>query len=257
MIMTVACLIERKQNSLVYSHEKGKSRDKLKDLSSISWCYGLISSHYCNFISLNTQRAAVEWEKLQERSVSVAHSHPLPHTLSSVGPDMAATWLPSLVLTQPFKAAWPPVPITKVCSWNRPMKTSMKSLGGWRTNAFLFWINKTGKAIKSLVQDLFIINYCGTMQPHCEHTCVCCGHVPLCRDRSPCAHAGCTQAPLFFTLLLHLLLSEHTSAAFLQNSRLHDSMFNALWNGSGVKSHVQDALLLIISLEEGINEAEE
>ena len=108
---------------------------------------------------------------------------------------MAATWFPSLVLTQPFQAAWPQVPITKVCSWSQPMKTSVK-FREERTNAFFFWINKTGKAIKSPLWDLFIINYRGTMQPPCERTYMCCSHVPLCEDCMPCAHARRTQSPL-------------------------------------------------------------
>lgn len=144
----------------------------------------------------------------------------LSNTLSTVALGMAATWFPSLVLTQPFKAAWPPVPITKVCSWNQAKKKRKE-----RTNAFLFWINKTGKAIKSQQWDLFTINYCSSMRPHCEHTCMCCSHVPPCEDRMPCAHAWCTQMPLFFT---HLVLCFFLIYEFGKKPQMDSGVFKCV-----------------------------
>lgn len=114
-----------------------------------------------------------------------------------VGSNMAATWLPSLVLTQSFKAAWSPASTTKQCSWNEPMKGSVKS-GKERTNGLFFWINRAGKVIKSQLWDLFIIHYCSIMQSHCEKTYMCCSHVLLWKD-----FLQHTQAPLFFTRLVH------------------------------------------------------
>lgn len=83
--------------------------------------------HYCiSYHKIHNTNWLLK-EKTTTQFCDCAQSHPLSNTLSSVGPAIAATWFPSLVLTQPFKAAWPPVPITKVCSWKEPMKASVKS----------------------------------------------------------------------------------------------------------------------------------
>lgn len=62
--------------------------------------------------------------------------------------NLATTWFPSLVLTQPREAAWPAVPINKgmfMDGANVSPTQTRKEI----TNAFGFWINKSGKAIKN------------------------------------------------------------------------------------------------------------
>lgn len=117
-------------------------------------------------------------------------------------------------------------PITKACSWEPTLKDSVKS--GRKEpmqlsfSFFFSKINKTGKAVKkkkkrSLLQDLFIINYCGTMRPHCERERAwCCGRVPRGEGLRPACTgppAGAHRVPSCWPGPASLPPSPHTSAA--------------------------------------------
>lgn len=102
-----------------------------------SWVYSCTSelSHYCI-------QYFHKVEILENKHFSTVEAQAIEHSVQCW--TLPATRFPSLVLTQPFKAPWPTVPITMVCSWKQPMKLFRKE----RTNAFLFRTYKSGKTIK-------------------------------------------------------------------------------------------------------------
>ena len=137
---------------------------------------------------------------------------------------MAATWFPSLLLTQ-LKAPWPPVPITK----GMFMERANESTGGVReerTNAFLLWINKDWKSNKKknpcYETCLLSITAARCMLP-CEHAHMHRSRGPVSAEAASHVHTPSARRPSparFITAVWTHLCS------FLQSSRTRRLCFN-------------------------------